>query len=150
MPFGRHPQTCEDDTLLDIRLAIRFRIAMRSPDGRWIAYNIRSDLFVQSFPTPGGKWQVAAGAGFARWRRDGKELFYGSIKDGLIAVEVRADSVFQTGAPRTLFRLSSVRLYKNRFPYAVTSDGQRFLVNQMAPTPSPVTIVLNWTAGLKQ
>jgi len=123
---------------------------MVSPDGRWIAHNTRDVLYVQSFPTPSGKWQVATGAGFPRWRRDGKELFYGTEKGELMAVDVRADTAFRMGVPRVLGRANSVRLYKNRFPYAVTSDGQRFLVNRLDAVPSPVTVVLNWTAGLKR
>jgi hypothetical protein len=38
------------------------------------------------------------------------------------------------------------------YHYDVTADGQRFLVNTLveAPPPPPITIVLNWTAGLKR
>ncbi len=32
--------------------------------------------------------------------------------------------------------------------YAVTADGQRFLVNTSSDTILPVTLVLNWTAVL--
>lgn len=36
--------------------------------------------------------------------------------------------------------------------YAPSADGQRFLVNApaggQAPAASPITVVLNWTAGL--
>jgi hypothetical protein len=123
---------------------------MVSPDGRWIAYNIRNDLYVQSFPVPGRKWQIAAGAGFPRWRRDGKALFFGSIKDGLVRVDVQADSAFRIGVPHVIGRPVSVRIYKNRFPYAATSDGRRFLVNELGAEPSPVTVVLDWSAGLRR
>jgi len=34
--------------------------------------------------------------------------------------------------------------------YAVTKDGQRFLVNTAVPTPLPVTVVSDWTAPLKK
>jgi eukaryotic-like serine/threonine-protein kinase len=123
---------------------------MVSPDGRWIAYNSEGGVYVQTFPTPGGKWQVAAGAGYPRWRRDGKELFYGTVNGELMAVEVQADTAFRTGAPRVLFRPPSVRRYKNRSPYAVTSDGQRFLLNRQEVMYPPVTVLLNWNAGLKR
>jgi serine/threonine protein kinase/Tol biopolymer transport system component len=123
---------------------------MVSPDGRWIAHNVRSDIYVQSFPTPGRKWQIAAGAGFSRWRRDGKALFYGTPKDGLVQVDVQADSAFRVGVPHVIGRAASVRIYKNRFPYAATSDGQRFLVNEVGAEPSPVTVVLDWSASLRR
>jgi Tol biopolymer transport system component len=120
-----------------------------SPDGRWIAYNVRNDVYVESFPTPGRKWQIVAGAGFPRWRRDGKALFYGTTKDGLVSVDVHANGAFRAGVPHVLGRPASVRLYKNRYPYAVTSDGKRFLVNEVGAEPSPVTVVLDWSAGLR-
>jgi len=36
--------------------------------------------------------------------------------------------------------------------YAVTADGQRFFVNTVVdqPTHPALTMILNWTAGLKQ
>jgi hypothetical protein len=39
-----------------------------------------------------------------------------------------------------------------RYSYVVSADGQRFLINR-APeqtTQAPITVVLNWTAGLKK
>ena len=71
-----------------------------SPDGRWVAYQSnesgRSEIYVQSFPGPGGKWQVStAGGTDARWRPDGKELFFLAPDAKLMAVSVRAsDSTF--------------------------------------------------------
>jgi hypothetical protein len=38
--------------------------------------------------------------------------------------------------------------------YDVSADGQRFLVNTAAEgterAPAPITLVVNWTAGLKK
>jgi eukaryotic-like serine/threonine-protein kinase len=119
-----------------------------SPDGRWIAHSERNDLYVESFPVPGGKWLVASGAGFPFWRRDGRELFYGSLKGGLIAVDVEAGPGFRVGTPRVVVQVTSIRLYKNRFPYAVTSDGQRILVNRLETAVPSVSVVVNWTASL--
>ena len=40
------------------------------------------------------------------------------------------------------------------FRYDVTADGKRFLINTRAQleeaTSTPITVVLNWTAGLKK
>ena len=43
-------------------------------------------------------------------------------------------------------------LNRLRILYAVKADGQRFLVNLPVgqDTSSPITVVLNWTAGLKK
>jgi hypothetical protein len=34
--------------------------------------------------------------------------------------------------------------------YAVTADGQRFLVDAPIAAATPITVVQNWTAGLKK
>ena len=36
--------------------------------------------------------------------------------------------------------------------YVPARDGQRFLINTQSgdPAPNPITVVLNWTAGLKK
>jgi hypothetical protein len=52
-----------------------------SPDGRWLAYasneSGNTEVYVRSFPSPGGKWQVSTGGGgFPKWSRSSKELFY--------------------------------------------------------------------------
>ena len=55
------------------------------------------------------------------------------------------------GAPLPLFRTRlGPELAKQQ--YAVAPDGQRFLMNIAADdaVTSPITIVQNWTAGLKK
>jgi hypothetical protein len=52
-----------------------------SPDGRWLAYSStetgQSEIYVPSFPSGANRWQVSmTGGNFARWRADGKELYY--------------------------------------------------------------------------
>lgn len=40
----------------------------------------------------------------------------------------------------------------NPFPYDVTADGQRFLIEETAGTQTsvPLRVVVNWQAGLKK
>jgi eukaryotic-like serine/threonine-protein kinase len=52
-----------------------------SPDGRWISYlsgvSGRSEIYLQPFPGPGERVTVSSSGGVqAKWRGDGKELFY--------------------------------------------------------------------------
>jgi eukaryotic-like serine/threonine-protein kinase len=127
-----------------------------SPDGRWIAYisneSGRYEVYVQSFPVSGGKWQVSnGGGGSPRWRRDGRELFYLSA-DGklLMAVEVDGSSdTFEAGVPKRLFE-PRVGAISGDSPYDAAADGRRFLINALVEenVPAPVTVVLNWTADL--
>ena len=80
-----------------------------SPDGRWLAYNTdesgRFEVYVQSFPAPGGgKWQISKDGGwFPRWRRDGRELFYYASDERLMAVPVRSATRLDVGAAVPLF-----------------------------------------------
>src|SRR5438094_447307 len=69
-----------------------------APNGRWLAYQSSEsesgnyDVFVQSFPTPGAKWQISKNGGYhPRWRADGKELFYYAADGQLMAVSIAGD-----------------------------------------------------------
>jgi len=128
-----------------------------SPDGRWIAYasdeSGKWEVYVQSFPLSGAKWQISTSGGFEpKWRRDGKELFYLSLEGKITAVDVNAgSSKFEAGAPRGLFPIRTTEFGADRNHYAVSADGQRFLVNTLEEGASaPITVVLNWTADLKR
>jgi len=128
-----------------------------SPDGKWVAYASNEsgdwEIYVTTFPTAAGKWQVSRGGGTEpRWRGDGKEIFYIGTGSTLTAVPVNATDTFSSGNPAPLFRtqfranVSSTDLYS----YDVTKDGQRFLVNRYAKPPqvAPLHVVLNATAAV--
>jgi len=128
-----------------------------STDGRWMAYTSnesgRSEVYVQAFPISGGKWQISTNGGVQpRWRGDGKEIFYLALDRKIMAVTVKADSTFETGAPTELFPTQVTQLFGVRNPYAVTADGQRFLINTRVEeaNPSGIAVVVNWHAGLKK
>lgn len=125
-----------------------------SPDGKWIAYTSnetgRSEIFVRAFspdnPSNSAKWHISTGSGgFPRWRADGKELFYLGENQQMMAVSVKAGTAgqFEAGIPRVLFATRA--LVGNINTYVVTSDGQRFLVDEEEEiVPEPATVVLNW------
>jgi len=125
-----------------------------SPDGRWVAYQSDDqglyEVYVQTFPASGSKWQVSTDAGaFPIWRSDGKELFY--VKLGaLMAVEIKPSSSFEAGVPKVMFDLAGKT--RGNPVFASTEDGQRFLiVSQEQDTPNlQFTVVVNWTADLKK
>jgi serine/threonine protein kinase/Tol biopolymer transport system component len=134
-----------------------------SPDGRWMSYEStetgRGEVFVRAFPTGTSKWQVTTGGGlFARWRGDGRELFYLSQASNgtMMAVDVKAvGTVFEAGTPRALFDSGYVNLAGggNYHTYAVSHDGQRFLIprppSSAADLSSPIVVVTNWSEGMK-
>jgi len=126
-----------------------------SPDGRWVAYSSnasgRMEIYVAPFPGPGGKWQISTAGGlYPRWRQDGTELFYLALDNKLMAAAVNGKGPsFEIGAVKPLFETRTAGI---RYPYDVSADGQRFLINT-APeqaVSAPFTVVLNWTAGLKR
>ena len=121
-----------------------------SRDGRFVAYESnesgRYEVHVQPFPEGGGKWQVSTNGGVqARWRADGKELFYVE-GDTLMAVEVTTTPAFSVvGAARKLF--TDKQAFGGRGQrYDVTPDGQRFVVVETLQEPPPpvIRVVLNW------
>jgi Tol biopolymer transport system component len=126
--------------------------ARLSSDGRWLAYTSDEsgnwEVYVQSFPDGRGKWLVStAGGSQPLWRRDGKELFYVAADDRLIAVPIIGTTTFEIGVSRPLFvtRIPPV-VAPWRTNYAVSSDGQRFLINSVVPeaVPGAITIAVNW------
>ncbi|HKA20618.1 MAG TPA: protein kinase [Blastocatellia bacterium] len=128
---------------------------MFSPDGRWVAYFSTEsgsvELYVASFPGPGGKRQVSTSGAIppAKWRNDGTEVFYLSLDDKLMAAEVNGKgATLEVGAVRPLFE---IRRAGPGYAYDVTADGQRFLVNTAVEQKesAPITLVINWTADLK-
>jgi hypothetical protein len=70
-----------------------------------------------------------------------------------MAVPVNAGATFEAGVPKPLFQTIFVGAPTGGFQhYAVSADGQRFLMN--VPTgegsASPITVILNWTAGIRK
>jgi hypothetical protein len=106
----------------------------------------------ENSPT-GGKWQITANIGFApSWRADGKELFYYDNSGDFVAVPVVTDKgSFEAGVPKKLFnqRINGAGLIQHR--YAVSADGQRFLVNipLSDQSTSSTLVTLNWDAAIK-
>jgi hypothetical protein len=126
-----------------------------SPDGNFIAYvsdeSGRMEVYVQRFPLSSDKWQISTGSGQQPlWRSDGKELFFVTEDKKLMAVDLKTEGKFECGIPRELFQGAMKTGFA--YSYAATVDGQRFLMSAPidAPAGAPMTIVLNWTAGLKK
>jgi hypothetical protein len=104
------------------------------------------EVYVQGYPGGGGKRQISIGGGdIPRWRRDGRELFYYSGDGKLMAAPVKSGESFEAGAATPLFefRAGAVQSFS---PYAVTADGQRFLINAVVEKEpnAPLTVVVNW------
>jgi len=118
-----------------------------SPDGRWILYQSdesgQFEIYVQSFPIPGGKYQVTTGGGaYATWSRDGRQIYYALNSDPIHAFEadVQIGAEFRLGPPRL-----AVTLPKDQRGIVPSHTAKRFLALLPAgndPTPS-ITVVLD-------
>jgi Tol biopolymer transport system component len=122
-----------------------------SPDGRWISYNSNEsgqfEAYVQSFPVPGGKYQVTnEGGDNYGWSRDGKQLYFGLNSDpGIVyAADIREGAEFRLGPPRHQFTAPREARGITR-----ANTGNRRLALLPAgndPTPS-LTVILNGLPG---
>jgi len=127
-----------------------------SPDGRWISFNSadsgKGEVYLQRFPQGGALVTVSAGGGAqAKWRADGKELFYLTSDGTMMSVEVRSDLAAPLGPSKPLFR-TRLNPSVTTDQYAVSSDGQRFIVMEpmLDPLQERLTIVTNWTTLLRR
>ena len=138
-----------------------------SPDGKWMAYVtdkdgtfeiyvvdaagvLSSTADVRHRAAMAGIRVSTAGGTQPLWRRDGKTmaLFYVAPDRRLMTVTLGNGPRLSAGAPEALFvsEISNVRQeYQN---YAVSADGQRFLI-LVRPKQAAATVVMNWTSILR-
>ncbi|HYM05476.1 MAG TPA: protein kinase [Terriglobales bacterium] len=153
--FYRLPLVGERKASLALKSPFPKDMAAVSQDGRWVAWESpesgRYEVYVATYPAFTGKRQVSiAGGCQPLWRRDGKELFYLTADGTLEAVEVRGGSALDTSAPHILFRDPFI-VNPNQGEYCVTGDGKRFIFREpVGETTTPLNVVVNWAAGLKQ
>jgi hypothetical protein len=118
-----------------------------SPDGKWLAYMVESsdrpEVYVEPFPATGDRWQVSTrGGAEPHWQ--GTNLFYLGADDTIMVTPVGVKN-WQNLKPTSLFRVSVPDLTGNE-DFAVSPDGERFVVNQFVAEPivPPLDYVLNW------
>jgi Tol biopolymer transport system component len=123
-----------------------------SPDGHWMAYysdeSGRLEVYVQSFPTPGNKYQVSTGGGGAAlWSRDGREMILTGLDGTISSVDVQTAPTFKAGTPRPLFKARP-----DAAGFTMAADAQRFLVTVPVghAALSSIMLEINWPAGLKK
>ncbi len=115
-----------------------------SPDGRWVAYSStesgQSEVYVAAFPPTrdgfANKRRVSADGGSqARWRRDGREIFYIGSDRSLMVTAVNGEGkTFEVAEMRRLFEPRFFFLDSHGFDLA--ADGQRILVNTLIVSPA--------------
>ena len=128
--------------------------AALSRDNRWALYvspeSGRVEVYIADYPAHKFRTQVSIAGGSApRWRADGREAFYASRDNKLMAVEItpRGNAV-DVAEAKPLF---DVRPVSRGLFYAPAPDGERFLVNALRDpgTAAALTLVQNWHAALQ-
>ncbi len=133
------------------------RMPRVAPNGRWLAYVVgsnesgRAEIYLCPYPdVTRSRRQVSADGGDdPYWTRGGRELVY---RSGQRMMSVAVDpATGELGAPTELFRgaYTTSTFGSN---YAVTSDGERFLMLRRAPGTEPrqVVVVTNWFKELER
>jgi WD40-like Beta Propeller Repeat len=124
-----------------------------SPDNRWIVYAAERALFVQRFPGPARRRQIAPVGTDPEWRGDGKEIVYFGTQGSVwsVTVEGGADAM-SFGTPMQLFsgvRIPPAVLAARQL--AVSRDGSRFYIAEAVeqPTPSVIHVTNSWIVAKK-
>jgi Tol biopolymer transport system component len=122
-----------------------------SPNGKYVAYvsgeSGNSEIYVRKMDGSGGKWQISTEhARNPMWRGDGKELFYLTMDDRVMAVDVKTQGDFEAGNSAELFATRIHRLFPRTKPIDVTAGGQKFLLNVEISDAEPgeIVVVQNW------
>jgi serine/threonine protein kinase len=131
-----------------------------SPDGRWVAYNADRErrgweVYVAPYPPTGERIQISSGGGVqAKWRADGRELFYLTPQGTLMSVAISTAGRFTPGPPTRLFD-TGLDVDPIRDQYVPSADGTRFLISAVAEQQGEAArprfvIVQNWFEELKR
>jgi serine/threonine protein kinase len=129
--------------------------ARLSPNSEWIAYDShetgRDEIFVQTFPKPGGKWQVSTSGGTRPvWSRDGNELYFIDQDGAMNAVAAKSGPAggFQSTSPQVLFNSHAAGYRTDTFD--VAKDGRFLIPTIVQQLGTPLTVVVNWQAALNK
>jgi serine/threonine protein kinase len=132
--------------------------ARLSPDGGWMAYATdasggRYEVWVARYPSGDDRTQVSTGGGDQpQWSRDGRELYYVSPQLNLMVVSITLGSSIDVGQPSVLLPVPDLVPGGDwRLRYHLRRDGQRFLVEVLAPgvRQPPLQVITNWQSLLE-
>ena len=123
-----------------------------SPDGKWLTYNDVEpgrtvQIFAIPFPPTGQRYQLSvAGGTQARWRRDGRELFYLAPDATVMSVQIPDGDIRRASPPTPLFR-AGLEASASFDQMAPSADGQKFLIRrplEIGGDRAPVHVIVNF------
>ncbi|MBI2213814.1 MAG: serine/threonine-protein kinase [Acidobacteria bacterium] len=121
-------------------------IAVRTADGRWIAWfsdeSGRSEMWATSYPGPGGKWQLTnTGIVMMGSSWGNNELLYSQDDGGIYSIPTAVNGeTLSPGSPQLLFRNHRI------LSWVLAPDRERILAAVAADTKTnePLAIIQNW------
>jgi serine/threonine-protein kinase len=134
---------------------------MLSPDGRWLAYVSRTatpevtEVFVRSFPGPGGPWQVStAGGTDPLWSSTRPEIFYATPDHRIMAASYSVSGGFRVEKPHLLSEARFTPRSVGRH-FDIHPDGNRFALAGAPPAQTGssrehVTLIFNFFDHLRR
>jgi Tol biopolymer transport system component len=129
-------------------------VAQVSNNGRWAAYlsdaSGQLEAWVTSFPGGGNRRQVStSGADFVRWSAGDREILF-TNRTKLMAAPVQGNADRpEVGTAKLLFEVRVDCSILEISCFDKMPDGKRFLVIEPVGGASPVALIQNWTASLK-
>ena len=125
------------------------------PNPHWVAYQSdvtgRFEVYIQSFPVPAGQFRIStAGGSYPQWSPDGRELYYRSPDNKLVAaaLNVSHDSI-KVVSRRELFPMTKGDSGAGSPPFDLAPDGRGFVIRAEVQSTEALTVVTNWTSLLK-
>jgi eukaryotic-like serine/threonine-protein kinase len=139
--------------ILNTRANEGFGGASLSTDGHWLAYTSDStgvdEIYVRPYPGPGEAVRVSPNGGSdPLFSRDDRELYYWE-GTRLMATPIESGTAAFTSKPaKALF--DSRKLHLLNAAYDVARDGRFLMIvaSDRPPTPSPITLIINWASTL--
>lgn len=127
-PPNAQPASSNPDIRPLVRTADAESNGAISPDGRWLAYQSNEsgnwDIYVRPMGDleRGARFTVSTGGGTQpRWARNGRELFYLSLQNEMMVVQVGSGDTWSSTAPVKLFDASTYYTGGTANPMATTT-----------------------------
>jgi serine/threonine-protein kinase len=119
-----------------------------SPDDRYLAYSHEGKIYVRAFPGMEGPWQVGEGE-VPVWSPVGDRLYFTNGDDMMEAV-FRAGPEPRFSSPAKLFSFAHAPSESGVPPtFAVTPDGERFVMVRTLEPPPGIVVMQNWLETLE-
>jgi len=127
-----------------------------SPDGKFLAYESNesgsAEIYVTTFPSGEGKWQVSHGGAGPRWSRAGDRIFY-IAADRLMEVALDRVPAPTAGMPKSLIFGPAIGARILVVGFEPSADGTRFLIPRASSIDSEggsVHFVEQWVKEHKE